>query len=114
MLEAALAKQPDDPRYHSSLGIAYAELGLKSEAIREGRRATELLPVEKDALYGLGAAYDLGVIYAIVGDDTAALHQVEYLLSIPGWVSPAWLRANPQWKRLSNDARFKGLLDRFK
>ena len=112
MLEAALAKHPDDPRYHSSLGIIYAALGLKSEAIREGRRATELLPVEKDALYGLGHAYDLTVIYAMVGDNTAALHQIEHLLSIPGWISPAWLRTNLQWKPLWNDARFKVLVDR--
>jgi tetratricopeptide (TPR) repeat protein len=112
MLEAALAKHPDDPRYHSSLGIIYAALGLKSEAIREGRRATELLPVEKDALYGLGHAYDLTVVYAMVGDNTPALHQIEYLLSIPGWISPAWLRTNPQWKPLWNDARFKVLVDK--
>ena len=112
MLEAALAKQPDDPRYHSSLGIVYAALGLKSEAVREGRRATELLPVEKDALYGLGHAHDLAVIYTMVGEDDAALSQIERLLSIPGWVSPAWLRTNPQWKPLWNNARFKELVDK--
>jgi TolB-like protein/Flp pilus assembly protein TadD len=109
MLEAALAMQPDDPRYHSSLGITYAALGLKSEAIREGRRATELLPLETDAVYGLGHAQDLGVIYVMVGDAAAALRQIEHLLSIPGWVSPVWLRTNPQWKPLWNDARFKVL-----
>jgi TolB-like protein/Flp pilus assembly protein TadD len=114
MLEAALAKQPDDPRYHSSLGIVYAALGLRSEAVREGRRATELLPLEKDALYGLGHAQDLGVIYAMVGDEDAALRQIEHLLSVPSWISPVWLRTNPQWKSLWNNARFKALMDRYK
>jgi TolB-like protein/Tfp pilus assembly protein PilF len=112
MLEASLAKQPDDPRCHSSLGITYAALGLKSEAIREGRRATELLPVGKDAVYGLGHAHDLGVIYTMVGENDAALRQIEHLLSIPGWISPVWLRTNPMWKPLWNDARFKVLVDK--
>ncbi len=114
MLEAAVAEQPDDPRYHSSLGVTYAALGLKEEAIREGRRATELLPVEKDALYGLGHAQDLGVIYAMVGDDAAALKQLEYLFSIPGWVTPAWLRANHMWKPLWGKPAFEALLARTK
>ena len=36
------------------LGIIDAALGRKEEALREGRRAVELLPVEKDAIYGMG------------------------------------------------------------
>jgi tetratricopeptide (TPR) repeat protein len=114
MLEAALAEQPDDPRYHSSLGVTCAALGLKGEAVREGRRATDLLPVEKDALYGLGHAHDLGVIYAMVGDDAAALKQLEYLLSIPGWMSPVWLRTNSLWKPLWGKPAFEALLSRAK
>ncbi len=110
LLEAELAKHPDDPRYHSSLGIAYAALGRKSEALREGLRATELLPLEKDALYGFSHMHDLAVIYAMTGNKAAAFREIEHMLSIPSFVSPAWLRANPQWAPLWNDARFKALL----
>jgi len=109
LLETELAKHPDDPRYHSSLGIAYAALGRKSEALREGLRATELLPLEKDAVYGSSHLHDLAVIYAMAGDKAAALREIEHMLSIPSFVSLAWLRANPQWAPLWNDARFKAL-----
>ena len=34
------------------LGLIDAALGRKEEALREGRRAVELLPVEKDAING--------------------------------------------------------------
>ena len=34
------------------LGLIDAALGQKEEALREGRRAVELLPVEKDAIDG--------------------------------------------------------------
>ena len=37
---------------HGQLGIAYAGLGRKDEAIREGKRAVALLPVSEDALWG--------------------------------------------------------------
>ncbi len=112
LLEAELTNYPDDPRYHSSLGIAYAALGRKSEALREGLRATELLPLEKDALYGFSHLHDLAAIYMMAGDKAAALHEIEHMLSIPSFISPVWLRANPQWAPLWNDARFKALLQK--
>jgi len=114
LLEAELARQPDDPRYHSSLGIAYAALGRKDEAIREGRRATELLPLEADAFCALGHLRDLAVIYTAVGEDAAALKEIEHLLSIPSWVSPAWVLNDPQFARLKEDPRLTALLSRFR
>jgi len=110
LLEAELVKHPDDPRYHSSLGIAYAALGRKSEAVREGLRATELLPLEKDALYGFSHLHDLAAIYVMAGDKAAALREIEHMLSIPSFISPAWLRASPQWAPLWNDPDFNALL----
>jgi len=113
LLEAELVKQPDDPRLHSSLGIAYAALGRKDEAVREGIRATVLLPMEKDALYGFSHLHDLAAIYVLTGDKAAALREIEQMLSIPSFVSPAWLRANPQWALLWNDQDFKALLRKY-
>ena len=37
---------------YAVLGLIDAALGRKDEALREGRRAVELLPVEKDAING--------------------------------------------------------------
>ncbi len=114
MLEAELAAHPDDPRLHSSLGLAYAELGRKAEAIREGRRGTELLPIEKDAVYGLGHVQDLASIYAIIGETDAALREIEHLLSIPSWISPAWIRGIPLWKGVWGNPRLDPLLAKYR
>jgi hypothetical protein len=78
-----------------------------------GRRATELLPVKNDAVYGLGHEYDLAVIYAMVGDEEAALRAIERLLSMPSWVSPAWLRTNQQWRSMQSNPRFNALLAKY-
>jgi len=52
ILEEELEAHPDDHRFHSALGYAYAGLGRKDDAIREGKRGVELSPVSKDALSG--------------------------------------------------------------
>ena len=53
MLEGRTASRPDDPTLHAALGFAYAGLGRREEAIREGRRAVELRPLSKDTWLGV-------------------------------------------------------------
>jgi serine/threonine protein kinase/tetratricopeptide (TPR) repeat protein len=113
LLETEVRQWPDDPRYHSSLGIAYAQLGLKEQAISEGKRATEILTISRDAFYGLPYLEDLAFIYTTVGDTTAALNTLDYLLSIPSWISVAWLNMDPQWDALRNQPGFLKLLEKY-
>jgi len=110
MLEPEVRAHPEDPRYHSSLGIAYAALGSRDEAIREGKRGKELLPLSKDAVYGIGFVVELAQIYMMVGDSNAALDEIENFLSHPGWVTPAFLEMDPAWNRLRGDPRYKQLI----
>jgi tetratricopeptide (TPR) repeat protein len=110
ILEAKIRQQPDDARFHSALGIAYAGLGRKQDAIREGRLAVELLPVNKDALRGVYRAKDLAQIYVMVGEFDLAIDQIEFLLSIPGELSIPLLRLDPVWAPLREHPRFKKLL----
>lgn len=107
-----LQSQPDDPRLHGALGIAYAGLGRKQEAIEEGRKGVELLPVSRESHRGYYREWDLARIYAMVGESDAALDHLEYLLSIPGHLTPAWLRIDPTWDPLRGHPRFQRLLDR--
>jgi TolB-like protein/DNA-binding SARP family transcriptional activator/Tfp pilus assembly protein PilF len=107
-----LRDQPDDARLHSALGIAYAGLGRKEEAIVEGRRGVELRPISKDRYQGYYRPWDLARIYVMVGEDEAAVDRLEYLLSIPGYLTRAWLRVDPTWDPLRSHPRFKELLDR--
>jgi serine/threonine-protein kinase len=113
LLEKEAEEQPDDPRTHSWLGIVYAGLGRKEEAIREGKLGTELYPVSKDAYWGPWYVSYLAQIYVMVGEYEEALDQIEYLLSIPTSLSVALLKLDPLWNPLRNHPRFKRLLEKY-
>jgi serine/threonine protein kinase/tetratricopeptide (TPR) repeat protein len=113
LLEEEVRAHPDDPRYHSSLGIAYAALGRREEAVREGKRAVDLLPTSRDAVYGIPYVIDLAQIYTIIGEQDAALNVIERLLSQPSWISPALLEMDFRWNRLRYNPGFKRLLERY-
>ncbi len=101
-LENKIILMPEDPRLFSSLGIAYAGLGKKEQAIVAGEKAIELMPINKEAYRGAYRGEDLARIYVMVGEFEAALEQVEYLLSIPGPLSDKMLKLDPIWKPLWN------------
>lgn len=111
VLEAKIQEDPNDARFHSALGIAYAGLGRKQDAIREGRRAVELLPVSKDAMRSFYRAKDLAIIYAMVGEFEGAIDQIESLLSMPGELSIPLLKLEPAWAPLRDQPRFKKLVE---
>jgi eukaryotic-like serine/threonine-protein kinase len=113
LLEAEINRRPGDARYRSSLGIAYAALGRKEEAIREGLHAVELLPNSKDAVYSLGHLQDLAVTYTFVDEYDLALDQLEFQLSIPGYITVPWIKMDPRWSRLYDHPRFKALIEKY-
>jgi hypothetical protein len=107
-----VAEQMGDARYHSSLGLAYAGLGLKADAIREGRLATELCPVSMDSWSGTDFRRELARVYVMVGEQNLALDEIEFLLATPNrWTSAALFRLDPRWDALRNNPRFDRLLD---
>jgi serine/threonine-protein kinase len=109
-LQAKLLEQPNNARLHSSLGIAYAGLGQMNEAIREGQKGAELMPVSKEAWKGLHRIQDLARIYVMLNRYDAALDQIEYLLSVPGELTTTLLRTDPTWAPLKDHPRFQKLL----
>jgi tetratricopeptide (TPR) repeat protein len=113
-LSKEIQAKPDDPRLRSALGIAYAGLGRKQEAIREGLKAVELIPIEKEAFKGYHHAWELSRIYVAVGEYDSALSRLEYLLSIPGQLTAAWLRMDPVFDPLRGRPRFQRLVSRSK
>jgi TolB-like protein/tetratricopeptide (TPR) repeat protein len=113
MLEREVQANPDDARYHTSLGVALAGLGLKDEAVREGKRGIALLPVSKDAVYGIPHVIDLAHIYVLLGETEKALAELDFLLSRPGWISVPWLRADPRWRPLLGDPKFEALAAKY-
>ncbi|MDP9099789.1 MAG: winged helix-turn-helix domain-containing protein, partial [Verrucomicrobiota bacterium] len=77
-------EQPDYGPPLAVLGMIDAALGRKEEAMGEGRRAVELLPVEKDAPAGAYMMELLAIIYAWTGEKDLAIEQVAATLKIPG------------------------------
>ncbi|MDQ3116063.1 MAG: tetratricopeptide repeat protein [Verrucomicrobiota bacterium] len=113
---AALQQRPDDPDLHLALGFAAAGLGLKDEAIREGRKATALMPVSRDAFTGPGYLGFLAQLYVRLGENDEALDTLRQLLAVPSSgvaISPALLKLDPVWDPLRKDPRFKALLTKY-
>ena len=108
--EEQLRAAPDDPQRHVVLGLALAYLGRKEEAIREGERGVALVPVSKDAISGPYFQHQLVRIYILVGEPEKALDQLEPLLKIPYFLSPGWLRIDPNFDPLRENPRFQKLV----
>ena len=92
----------NDHRVHAALGVAYAGLGRKGEAIHEGKRAVELYAISRDALDGPHLVWDLAVIYTMVGEYDVALGEIEYVLSCHGGWSVQELRLDPIFDPLAS------------
>jgi len=111
VLEAEIRKLAGDARLHSALGVAYAGLGRKDDAVREGVLATQLSPLERDAWSGPDYRRELALIYAMVGDRRSAVAELRGLLAAPNrWVSAAILRCDPRWSALRSDPEFAALM----
>ncbi|HWY49956.1 MAG TPA: hypothetical protein VNW72_00580 [Chthoniobacterales bacterium] len=110
-IEKIVHDQPDYAGALCVLGLIDAGLGHKEEAIREGRRAVELLPVGKDAINGALLIEYLAVIYAWTGEKDRALEQLAIVTKIPGDVNYGQLKLHPYWDPLRGDSRFEKLVN---
>jgi TolB-like protein/Flp pilus assembly protein TadD len=108
--EKAVLDQPDYAPAWSRMGLIDAGLGRKEEAIREGRRACELLPLSKDAWDGASYIINLAMIYAWVGEKDLALEQLAIAAQIPAGVTYGELKLYPQWDSLRDDPRFEKIV----
>ncbi|MFN2622332.1 MAG: FlgO family outer membrane protein [Chthoniobacterales bacterium] len=105
-----LREQPDYAAAWSVLGLIDAGLARKDDAVREGRRACELLPVSRDAIIGPVLITDLAVIYAWTGEKNLALEQLAISAQIPSGVTYGDLKLNPRWDSLRGDPRFEKIV----
>jgi serine/threonine protein kinase len=92
------------------LGLIDAALGHKEGALREGRRAVELLPVEKDAVRGPAMIKYLAMIAAWVGDNELACQQLAVAARPPRTVTYGQLKLFPFWDPLRGDPCFEKLV----
>jgi len=103
---AQLRQVPNDAQLHAFRGLASAYLGRRAEAIAEGERAVELVPVSRDAFNGPYLEHLLTRIYILLGESEKALGRLEPLLQRPYSLSPGWLRIDPTFQPLRDNPRF--------
>ena len=108
--DTTVREQPDFGPNFCVLGMIDAALGRKEDAIREGRRAVELLPVAKDSMTGSTIMEYLGIIYAWTGEKNLAIDQVAATLQIPSDLNYGKLHLHPFWDPLRGDPRFEQLV----
>ena len=110
--QAGVRERLGDWDRHMALGLAAAGLGLKDEAITQGRRAVELLPISRDAFAGPEYLAYLAQIYVSVGENDQAIAILKQLMSIPAGLSmsASMLKLDPVWDPLRKDPRFQKLI----
>ena len=108
-LESALAANPDDADVLSDLGVAYAGLGRRDDALRAVNRAISLRPSELDAFGGPYYVERPAQVCVLLGDYDCAIQELERLLSLYNPVSKNLLRLDTDWAPLWNLPRFKAL-----
>jgi TolB-like protein/Flp pilus assembly protein TadD len=109
--EQQLQVSPNDPERRALLGLALAYLGQKGAAIRQGERGVALMPLTRDAFVGPTLQHQLARIYLLVGEPEKALDQLEHLLKIPYYLSPGWLKIDPNFAPLQGNPRFERLVN---
>jgi TolB-like protein/predicted Ser/Thr protein kinase/Tfp pilus assembly protein PilF len=108
--EKIVQAEPDYAPPLCVLGVIDAALGRKQEALSEGRRAIELLPVQKDAFNGPLMIQWYAVSAAWVGEKDLAFEQLAMAAHIPGELCYGNLKLQPFWDPLRDDPRFEKIL----
>jgi TolB-like protein len=108
--EKIVEAQPDFGPPWCVLGLIDAALGHKEEALREGRHAVELLPMEKDAIRGPVVIKYLAIIAAWAGDKDLACQQLTIVAPPPSPVTYGQLKLLPFWDPLRGDPRFEKIV----
>jgi tetratricopeptide (TPR) repeat protein len=108
--EKRVQAQPDYGPALCVLGLIDAGLGRKEEALREGRRAIELLPVKKDSVNGAHVIEHLAIIAAWTGEKELAIEQLAIAARLPGTLSYGQLKLLPFWDPLRGDPRFEKIV----
>jgi TolB-like protein/Flp pilus assembly protein TadD len=116
-IEKLVADSPQDGTRRAQLGLLYALLGRKEDALREGQRAMELKPITHDVIEGAVVENFYTLTCARVGLTDEAINRIERLLTTPFAVDYADesitlsdLRQRWEWDPLRNDPRFQKIL----
>ena len=108
--EKVVQAQPNAGPALALLGLYEAALGRKEEALRNGRRAMELLPIEKDMINGVLVMQVFTTIAARVGEKDLALEYLARVVQMPAGPHYGYLKLHPDWDPLRGDPRFEKIV----
>jgi serine/threonine-protein kinase len=108
--EKSVRANPNDAGALCVLGLIDAALGRKEDALREGWRAVELLPVEKDAIGGTRMIVWLARIAAWVGEKDLACEQLAHASRLPSGVHYGELKLLAFWDPLRGEPCFENIV----
>jgi TolB-like protein/class 3 adenylate cyclase/Tfp pilus assembly protein PilF len=109
--EKLVRAQPDYGPTLCVLGLIDAGLGRKEEAVREGRRAIELLPVAKESINGMHMIEFFAVICAWAGEKDLAFQNLTIATQLPSGINYGQLKLHPYWDPLRGDPRFEKIVN---
>ena len=109
VVDASLARLPDDWQARAARGLTLAGLGDRAAALAEVRRL-ERRPVYPGGYIDVQISEDRARILAQIGEAEAALDEIEQLLQGPSWLSVHTLRLDPIWDPIRDHPRFRAAL----
>ena len=115
--EKLVKDSPQDGTRRAQLGLLYAFLGRKGDALREGKRAMELKPITHDVIEGAVIEVFYALICARLEMKDEAISRIERLLTTPfavdyddASITLSDLRQRWEWDPLRKDPRFQKIL----
>ena len=109
-LEANIRESPDPVPFYEELALVHATRGHRAEALRAMAKADELHPVGRDVFDGAQRDNLRVRMYTLLGDDAAALDQMEKRVNVDGGLSPLYLRRDPIYARFITSPRFRRIV----
>lgn len=112
-LESQVKERPENAAVFASLGKAYAGMGRKEDAIHQGEKAMEMLPLSVDKFMAPVYIVDMAEIHTMLGDYDQALNEIEEVLSMPFGFSVKSLMLDPRWDPLRSHPRYKQIIAKY-
>jgi tetratricopeptide (TPR) repeat protein len=100
----------NDDRLYRSIGIAYAGLGMKEQALEAGKKALKILDTSKDAYAGYFGEMDRVRIFIMVKEYDDALIKLDQIIKHHGHWSVELLKLDPFWDPVRNSKKFQEII----